>query len=89
VTEIHKQPDVLKRIQSNMCKYVLKILDFNCKNILTCGPFFQELNNIFIIINVYLVVVYFLFALMAILLIIVVCPVLTVRAWPLIIYWYT
>ena len=37
--------DVLKRIQSNTCKYVLKILDFNCKNILTCGPFFQELNN--------------------------------------------
>jgi hypothetical protein len=45
VTEIHKQPDVLNRIQSNMCKYVLKILDFNCKNILTCEPFFQELNN--------------------------------------------
>jgi hypothetical protein len=27
--------------------------------------------------------------LMAIILIIVVCPVLTVRTWPLIIYWYT
>ena len=44
-SEIHKQPDVLKRIQSNTCKYVLKILDFNCKNILACGSFFQELNN--------------------------------------------
>ncbi|CAG2253628.1 unnamed protein product [Mytilus edulis] len=27
------------------CKYVLKILDFNCKNILTCGPLFHELKD--------------------------------------------
>jgi Flp pilus assembly protein TadB len=32
---------------------------------------------------------YFLFALLAIILVIFVCPVLTVRAWPLIICWYT
>jgi hypothetical protein len=44
-TEIHKQSDVLKRIQSNTCKYVLKISDFNCKNILIFGPCVQELNN--------------------------------------------
>jgi len=43
---ISKEPPQLETIVNDVqCVNKLNILDFNCKNVLTCGPFFKEIEN--------------------------------------------